>query len=165
VGALATGYGLVKSLQGNQPKLKEGTPYLRRGTHPQGTDTIPVMANEGEAIIPTDKNKAYHPVIKAIYEGTIPPQQLNHFVTTFHKMKPVPQVNYERIKEAAEMHIGHDGKMSAILNEHSALLKENNELQRAILRKQVRVENRFDRDGITSMVTEFLEQKKIDSKL
>lgn len=39
------------------------------------------MANEGEAIIPTDKNRAYHPTIKAVYNGSIPASEMNKWVT------------------------------------------------------------------------------------
>jgi cyclophilin family peptidyl-prolyl cis-trans isomerase len=37
-------------------KYAEGTEYLQRGNNPKGKDTIPVLANEGERIVPTDIN-------------------------------------------------------------------------------------------------------------
>jgi hypothetical protein len=37
-------------------KYEKGTEYLQRGSNPKGKDTIPVLANEGERIVPTDIN-------------------------------------------------------------------------------------------------------------
>lgn len=48
------------------PKYAKGTKYLQRGNNPAGVDTIPILANEGERIIPTDKNKKYWSIYEAI---------------------------------------------------------------------------------------------------
>lgn len=48
------------------PKYAKGTKYLQRGNNPAGTDTIPILANEGERIIPTDRNKKYWSIYEAI---------------------------------------------------------------------------------------------------
>jgi hypothetical protein len=123
------------------------------------------MLNEGEAVIPTDKNKAYHPTIKAIYNGDVPADVMNNFVKTHHRIKSVPQPNYKRIKEAAEIRINADGKMAVLLSEHSNLLKENNELQRQILKKKIHVENKIDRDGVSSMVMDYITQQEINKRI
>lgn len=162
IGALATGYGLVRSLQGNQPRLKKGKKYVTRDGNPAGEDTIPAWLNEGEAVIPAEKNKAYHSAVSAIYDGTIPAEHMNSFVRNYHSIKGVPQPNYGRIKDAAELSIGQDGKMAVLLTEHSALLKENNELQRMILKKKINIQQSIDRNGVSQMVTEFINQKEID---
>lgn len=164
VATLAAGYGIVKSLQGNQPRLKEGTTYVKRTKEPAGVDTIPAWLNEGEAVIPTHKNKAYHPTIKAVYEGTVPPEQLNKFVTTYTKVKAVPQVNYEKIKESAEVKISQDGRTAAAISEQNKLIMENNDLQRATLRamKNMSVSATIDKDGVAIMVNEFMNQMMID---
>lgn len=39
-----------------EPKLAKGTAFLKRGKNPSGIDTIPAMLNEGEAVIPTERN-------------------------------------------------------------------------------------------------------------
>lgn len=39
------------------PKFAKGTKFLERGKNPKGTDTIPILANEGERIVPSDINK------------------------------------------------------------------------------------------------------------
>ncbi len=63
------------------PKYQKGTLSLQRGNNPTGTDTIPILANEGEAIIPTDKSIAYRPTLDALYHGKISPKELNAMVT------------------------------------------------------------------------------------
>lgn len=88
VGALATGYGLVKSLQGNQPKLRKGDPYVTRDGHPAGVDTIPAWLTEGEAVIPVEKNRKYKKAVEAIYHEKIPADVLNEFVSNYAVNKP-----------------------------------------------------------------------------
>lgn len=163
-GALATGYGLVKSLQGTQPKLAAGTKRVRRDGHPAGTDTIPAWLNEGEAVIPTHRNRAYHPAISAIYDGTIPAEHLNNFVRNYHRIKTAQQPDYGRIRDAAELSIGHDGKL---LTEQNRLIIENNELQRLTLKamKNMAVSASIDKDGVAIMVNEHIEQLSKDKRL
>lgn len=56
-GVMAGVINTVNSLQNPEPPaFFEGTDYLRLNGNPKGKDTIPVMAHEGEAIIPTEKN-------------------------------------------------------------------------------------------------------------
>lgn len=51
------------------PKFKQGSKYVERGNNPIGTDTIPAMLNEGEAVIPTHLNKQHTKAVAAILEG------------------------------------------------------------------------------------------------
>ena len=62
------------------PKYQKGTLSLERGNNPTGTDTVPILANEGEAIIPTDKSRAYRPTLEALYKGLLSPRELNGIV-------------------------------------------------------------------------------------
>ena len=62
------------------PKYQKGTLSLERGSNPTGTDTVPILANEGEAIIPTDKSRAYRPTLEALYKGLLSPRELNGMV-------------------------------------------------------------------------------------
>ena len=59
--AAVTGFEQVRAIT-NQPTPKAkkyalGTEYLQRNGNPAGTDTIPIYANEGERIVPTEINK------------------------------------------------------------------------------------------------------------
>ena len=54
-----------------KPAFYEGTAYLQRGGNPKGKDTIPVMAHEGEAIIPTGKNLQYPGLAKSWIDGSL----------------------------------------------------------------------------------------------
>jgi hypothetical protein len=165
--SLAAGYGLVKSLQGNQPKLFKGTRYLKRNGEPAGRDTIPAMLNEGEAVIPTETNKAYHPTVAAIYDGTIPPEHINNFVKNYHKIKSIPQPDYGRIKDTAELKMNADGKMAVAISEQNKLIMENNDLQRQTLRamSKLSISANIDRDGVAIMVNEYMQQQIIDRKV
>ena len=158
---------MVKSLQGSQPRLAKGDPYVKRNGHPSGVDTIPAWLNEGEAVIPTETNKKYHPAIRAIYDEKIPAEDINAFVKNYHAVKGVPRVNYDRIKESAELSTTHDGRMSVALHEQNKLILENNELQRMTLRamKNMAVSATIDRDGVAISVNEYIQQMNIDKRV
>jgi hypothetical protein len=169
VGSLATGYGLVKSLQGNQPHLAEGTTFVQRGKHPQGRDTIPAWLDEGEAVMPKETNKQYKKSIEAIYHGKVPANVMNTFVENYvsNKIKPLPTPNYEKIKHTAEMSVTHDGRLASMVSDQNRLIAENNDLQRQTLRamKSMAVNVNMDRNGIAIMVNEFLDQMEIDKRI
>lgn len=59
------------------PKYKKGTLSVP-GTGTQ--DSEMAMLQPGEAVIPTETNKKYHPAIKAIYEQKISAKEINTFV-------------------------------------------------------------------------------------
>jgi hypothetical protein len=63
-----------------KPGFFEGTPYLQLGGNPSGKDTIPVMAHEGEAIIPTSKNLQYPGLAKSWINGNLDSYIHNQFV-------------------------------------------------------------------------------------
>jgi hypothetical protein len=167
VGALATGFGIVKSLQGNQPKLAKGDPYVKRNGAPSGVDTIPAWLNEGEAVTSAEKNKQYHPTIRAIHDGSIPAEHLNNFVKTYHKIKQVPQPNYERIKDATDMHITSDGRLAIAISEQNRLIMENTDVQRSVLRqiKNMGVNVSLDKNGFAVTQMEVIDQMKKDKKI
>lgn len=167
VGALATGYGLVKSLQGNQPRLKTGTTYLQRGKHPAGEDTIPAWLNEGEAVIPTDKNRKYKQAVEAIYHEKVPADVLNNFVQNYHQIKPIPQPNYEKIKQVNETKITQDGRLAVIMQEHTRKLDENNELQKTTQKilKTMGMSISMDKRGFAASWMEYVEQEKKNKTL
>lgn len=63
-----------------KPGFFEGTPYLQLGGNPSGKDTIPVMAHEGEAIIPTRNNLQYPGLAKSWIDGNLDGYINNNFV-------------------------------------------------------------------------------------
>lgn len=168
VGSLATGYGLVKSLQGNQPKLAEGTTFVSRGRNPKGKDTIPAWLNEGEAVIPAEKNNQYKKSIEAIYHGKVPAKTLNTFVEHYvsGKIKPVPLPNYSKFRDVAEMHVSHDGKVAGLIHEQNRKIDEGNDLQRQTLRalKSMGVNVNMDKTGIAVSVMEVIDEISLDRK-
>jgi len=54
--AIMGGLGLAQVANIQNAKYADGTNYLLRGNSPRGTDTIPIFANEGERIVPTEDN-------------------------------------------------------------------------------------------------------------
>jgi hypothetical protein len=63
-----------------KPGFYDGTAYLQRGGNPKGKDTIPIMAHEGEAIIPTRNNLQYPGLAKSWIDGNLDGYINNNFV-------------------------------------------------------------------------------------
>lgn len=77
-------FGFLKAKQASEQAFFDGTLYAKRGKGEKaGRDTIKARINEGEAVIPTATNKAYHPAIEAIYNRAIPAQAINAFVENY----------------------------------------------------------------------------------
>ena len=92
--------GLAQAVgQAQTPEVPEfesyntGTPYLERGGNPRGIDTIPIMANEGEAIIPTDKNAKYPGMARAWIDGNLDDYIFRNYV--------IPQLEEQAASAAA----------------------------------------------------------------
>lgn len=70
--AIGTIVQTVKSAQvPTAPAFAKGTEFVQRGKNKPGIDTIPAYLNEGEAVIPTDKNKQYPGLAKAWIGGKL----------------------------------------------------------------------------------------------
>jgi hypothetical protein len=77
-------FGFLKAKQASEQAFFDGTLYAKRGKGEKaGRDTIKARLNEGEAVIPTATNREYHPAVSAIYNGTVPADALNAFVTDY----------------------------------------------------------------------------------
>jgi hypothetical protein len=172
VGALATGYGLVKSLQGNQPRLFVGTTDTGPGKNVDDKGGFHAILHPHEAVIPADKNRKYKPTVEAIYHGKVPAEAINTFVHNYSKnfvsthVDSIPRVNTEKIKHTAELSVSHDGRLAAMVSDQNRLITENNDLQRQTLRamKSMSVSANIDRNGVAIMVNEYIEQMNIDKR-
>ena len=72
--AIASGYAIVQSLQPPTPTFFRGTKYVEGREHPDGVDTVPAKLTKGEAVLPVDVNRDYHPAVKEIFDKKIPPE-------------------------------------------------------------------------------------------
>lgn len=71
IAAVLSGIGQAKQVLSQAGSFAEGTDYLQRGNNPTGRDTIPIWADEGEAIIPRRRNKQYQGLAKAFRTGSV----------------------------------------------------------------------------------------------
>jgi TP901 family phage tail tape measure protein len=62
------------------PSFAKGTDSVQLGNNKPGIDTIPAYLNEGEAVIPTDKNKKYPGLSKAWINGNLDDYIVRQFV-------------------------------------------------------------------------------------
>jgi hypothetical protein len=92
--------GLAQAVgQSQTPEVPEfesyntGTPYLERGGNPRGIDTIPIMANEGEAIIPTAENAKHPGLARAWIDGNLEDYIFRNYV--------IPQLEEQAASAAA----------------------------------------------------------------
>jgi len=81
--AALAGANLAKIIATPLPKFKQGT--LAVPGHDTGDDSVMAMLRPGEAVIPTETNREYAAVIRAIYTKQVSSKELNEFVTTRNK--------------------------------------------------------------------------------
>lgn len=71
------------------PKFKKGTLNVGGGNL-DADGGMHAIIHKGEAIIPKDRNRAYHPTIAAIYNKRISPHEINRFVEARTKGRKEP---------------------------------------------------------------------------
>ena len=76
--AITGAANLAKILATPIPKFQQGT--LSVPGQDFGRDSVYAMLRPGEAVIPTETNRAYAPTIEAIYRKRIKPSEINAFV-------------------------------------------------------------------------------------
>jgi hypothetical protein len=81
--AAIAGINLAKVIATPIPKFKQGT--LAVPGYDTGDDSVMAMLRPGEAVIPTETNREYAAVIRAIYTKQVSANELNEFVTSRDK--------------------------------------------------------------------------------
>lgn len=77
--AAVGGLNLAKIIATPIPKFKEGTLNVGGGNL-DADGGMHAIVHRGEAIIPADRNKSYHPTLEAIYNKQISPAEINSYV-------------------------------------------------------------------------------------
>ena len=115
------------------PKYEKGTLSLQRGKNKAGVDTIPIYANEGEAITPTDKAKAYHDTLKAIHTGSIPANVMNDFAKSY-SIKSMPTFSQVSTTNYKPVEIDYDKLGDVIMGKQNEAIYQNKQGHKAIVR-------------------------------
>lgn len=171
LGLLASGYAIVQSLQDNNQTqgFRKGSKFVRRANgEPAGEDTVPAMLTEGEAVVPRDRNRRYADAVAAVIDGTVPAEDMNAFVNSYHaNRRRLPGLADERIGEAHEAHAGHDARMAEISLHHTQLMEANNEKLDRVERqlKNMGVTFQVNRQGMIVMLLKGFNQANINKKL
>lgn len=81
--------GIISTAKSEQPpKFFGGTDWLKLNGAPEGKDTIPIMASEGEAIISKDENVKHREAVKALVHGYFDDYVLaNHVLPALKKQE------------------------------------------------------------------------------
>lgn len=77
--AAVGGLNLAKIIATPIPKFKEGTLNVGGGNL-DADGGMHAIIHRGEAIIPADRNRSYHPTLEAIYNKQISPAEINSYV-------------------------------------------------------------------------------------
>jgi len=125
-GALQIG---IIAAQPNPYKFYDGTPYLQLGDNPKGRDTIPVMAHEGEAIIPTRNNLQYPGLAKSWIEGDLDRYINNNFVrpALMEQQKQAEEEFADRLAASMALQMAanfDDYRLHRDLKEQTAVLRD-----------------------------------------
>lgn len=168
IGLIAAGYGIITSLQNNNKQnFNKGTKRVRRNGEPSGVDTIPAMLTENEAVIPADTNKAYSPAVAAIYDRSIPAEEMNNFVNNYRvNQRMLPRLDYDRMGEVAIVAATHSSELlhatqeqTRKLDEHSILLTQVNKRLAGM-----GISFNWDKRGVMIDLMKSVDQHKIDKK-
>jgi hypothetical protein len=120
IGTVVAGFGQVAGiLSAEPPRFFEGTASVERGSNPVGRDTIPALLNEGEAVIPTDDNRAYPGMSEAWIRG-----DLDRYI---HKNWVAPHLKAAE-RERAERELNAIGQMMVQGFDDYRLHKDNREM-------------------------------------
>ena len=131
--AIAAGFGALQigiiAAQPNPYKFYDGTPYLQLGDNPKGRDTIPVMAHEGEAIIPTRNNLQYPGLAKSWIEGDLDRYINNNFVrpALMEQQKQAEEEFADRLAASMALQMAanfDDYRLHRDLKEQTAVLRD-----------------------------------------
>jgi hypothetical protein len=77
--SVTAGINLAKIIATPIPKFKEGTLNVGGGSL-DSDGGMQAIIHRGEAIIPADRNREYHPTIKALYNRQVKASEINSFV-------------------------------------------------------------------------------------
>jgi hypothetical protein len=120
------------------PQFAKGTDFLKRGSNKPGVDTIPIMANEGEAIIPTDMNQKHPGLAAAWIRGN-----LDDFINVKYIMPSLAKKNNgdsfaDKIAKAISINNNngfYDGNLIASDKDTRKLLKEQTQVLKKMLNR------------------------------
>lgn len=140
VGAIGSGISLVRQSQSSPPKFYDGTEYLERGNNPKGRDTIPVMAHEGERIVPSYINEK----LKGIKNSDLPKLVEGNLF----------DYNFVNVKDSA-MPKSDTSVMEKRLSNLEALQAENNEYL-----KKLSINVTMDSEGFATSISTMMDNKR-----
>jgi hypothetical protein len=80
-------FGFIQARQAAANAYADGTMFVDDSRAPQGTDTIPAMLDRGESVFTKRKTKQYNPMLRAIFNGSIPAKEANDFAQNYAQGK------------------------------------------------------------------------------
>lgn len=133
VASMITAFASYKNKINSMSKYAEGTEYLERGRNPKGRDTIPILADEGERIVPTRINAQLDgidndrlPEIYKFYKynmlrgsGAVQINTTREVVQELKKSRSVSQEMLIEMKNKPEMYQLKDGRVLIVRGRHN----------------------------------------------
>lgn len=155
---LAAGIGFIQARQQAQQAFAGGTDYLtaKGGQHSDGG--ISITAHKGEAIVQADKNKEYHPTVKAVRRGSVPAHLLNDFAKNYKSYRKVASDTrlvtpsmYRRM-EAAGITLNGGGRNGIDKKFMESMISEQKKTRKAIQTLPIH-QTKITERGLTNVVT------------
>jgi hypothetical protein len=140
IAAIGSGVSLVRQAQSARPAFYDGTDFLERGNNPAGKDTIPIMAHEGERIVPSYINKQ----LKGIKNSDLPKLIEGNLF----------DYNFVNVKDGAIPKADNSG-LEKRLSNLEILQAENNEYL-----KKLSINVTMDSEGFATSISTMLDNKK-----
>jgi hypothetical protein len=159
IGAIASGYAIVKSLQPQQPSFFVGTTDTGTGGNVDSKGGFNATLHPHERVLTAEQNKQ----LKGISNEKLIETVNNHRIIVNSWKKPMPQLNMAAIDMANEVTNTQQIRMAGVMNSNNEKLEENNILQRKILKAltNMGVNVNVDRNGLAISVLEAVEEIEI----
>ena len=156
IGALASGFALVKSLTANQPTFFKGTEDTGDGGDVDDKKGFHAILHPHERVLTAEENKKLRGLSN---------KQVIEMVERY-RVNPAPRLNYEAMDKAVVQTNTYDERMAGIMEENNREMRENNHLQRKTHRllRSMGVNVNVDRNGLAVSVLEATEEIKKSMK-
>lgn len=159
VGALAAGYGLIKSLQNNQPSFYVGTEDTGPGGQVDSKGGFDATLHPHERVVSAEDNKHLRGISNKELVEVVRKSEV--FVNNW-RSTPAPALNIAAMDMANNVTGTANVKLAGIMEDNNKALKENNALQVETLHvlKHMGIEVNMDQYGLSLSIMKGIEKYK-----
>jgi hypothetical protein len=158
--AITSALNLAKVIATPIPKFKKGT--LAVPGRDTGEDTVHAMLRPGEAVIPTEINREYAPIIRAIYRKEVSSKEMNEFIESRNRSERQDTSKHLSTKDISEFI---NSRKNISYEEFSEVMRSKN--SHLVTTKTIDVEPilKFDQVSLDALFKRDIKVSRINSTI